>query len=265
MIIETYKISERRACRLVGQNRSTQRYNEVRRPDEDIITARIVELASEYGRYGYRMITAMLRLEGFKINHKRVYRIWRTLGLKVPQKQPKRRRLWTNDGSCIRFRAEHKNHVWSYDFMETRTSKGHKIKILNVIDEYTRECLISYPAKRIRSSDVINILRDLFLKHGTPEYIRSDNGSEFIANRLREWLKLMEVSPMYILPGSPWENGYCESFNGSMANELLNIEVFDTLYEADVMIQRWIRHYNTTRPHSALGYRPPAPAAVLVA
>lgn len=247
----------------MGQSRSTQRYENKKRPDEDIITGRIVELASEYGRYGYRMITGMLRLEGYKINHKRVYRIWRELGLKVPKKQPKRRRLWTNDGSCIRLRAEHKNHIWSYDFMETKTSRGHKIKILNVIDEYTRECLISYPARRIRSGDVINVLRDLFLKYGTPEYIRSDNGSEFIAKKLREWLELMEVAPLYILPGSPWENGFCESFNGTMANELLNREVFDSMFEAEVLIKRWMEDYNTLRPHSALGYRPPAPAAWL--
>lgn len=149
--------------------------------------------------------------------------------------------------------------------METRTSRGKKIKILNVIDEYTRECLVSYPASRIRSEDVINVLRKLFLKHGTPEYIRSDNGSEFIANKLREWLKLMEVAPMYITPGSPWENGFCESFNGTMANELLNVEVFDSLFESEVLIRNWVNHYNHARPHSALGYRIPAPEAVLIA
>jgi putative transposase len=260
-VMAKHSFSERRACKLVGQNRNTQRYKEKRLPDEDIITARIVELVSEYGRYGYRMITAMLQLEGHKINHKRVYRIWRTLGLKVPQRQPKRRRLWLNDGSCVRLRAEHKNHVWSYDFMHTRTSKGRTIKILNVIDEYTRECLISYPAFRLRSYDVQNILRDLFKKYGTPEYIRSDNGSEFIADKLREWFKTMEISPLYILPGSPWENGFVESFNGTMANELLNREIFDTLWEAQVLIKQWTDTYNMVRPHSALGYRPPAPSA----
>ena len=263
--IERYAVSERRACRLIGQNRNTQRHAHKTLPDEDLITARIVELASEYGRYGYRMITAMLRLEGHKINHKRVYRIWRTLGLKVPVKQPKRRRLWLNDGSCVRLRAEHKNHVWSYDFMHTRTSKGRAIKILNVIDEYTRECLISFPAFRLRSEDVQNVLRSLFKKHGTPEYIRSDNGSEFIADKLRNWLKTMEVAPIFILPGSPWENGFVESFNGTMANELLNREIFDTLFEAQILITKWVDTYNSIRPHSALGYRPPAPNACLIA
>ena len=178
------------------------------------------------------MITAMLRGRGYKINHKRVYRIWRSLGLKVPEKQPKRRRLWLNDGSCIRLRAEHANHVWSYDFVEAKTSKGRKIKILNIIDEYTRECLSSHAAFRIRSED-------------------------------RVWLSEMEVSTMYITPGSPWENGFVESFNGTMANELLNREIFDTLHEAKVLLARWVLEYNTKRPHSALGYRPPAPEAYL--
>lgn len=209
------------------------------------------------------MIAAMLRGRGYRINHKRVYRIWRSLGLKVPAKQPKRRRLWTNDGSCIRLRAEHPNHVWSYDFVEAKTSKGRKIKILNIIDEYTRECLISHAAFRIRSEDVKNVLRSVVLQKGTPEYLRSDNGSEFIAKTLREWLSEMDIAPMYITPGSPWENGFVESFNGTMANELLNRELFDTLEEAKVLLARWVREYNTKRPHSALGYRPPAPEALL--
>mgnify|MGYP003616840321 FL=1 len=209
------------------------------------------------------MITAMLRGRGYKINHKRVYRIWRSLGLKVPEKQPKRRRLWLNDGSCIRLRAEHANHVWSYDFVEAKTSKGRKIKILNIIDEYTRECLASHAAFRIRSEDVKNVLREVMLRKGTPEYLRSDNGSEFIANHLRVWLSEMEVSTMYITPGSPWENGFVESFNGTMANELLNREIFDTLHEAKVLLANWVLKYNTKRPHSALGHRPPAPEAYL--
>lgn len=234
-----------------------------RLPDEDEITEQIVELARAYGRYGYRMITAMLRGRGYKINHKRVYRIWRSLGLKVPEKQPKRKRLWLNDGSCIRLRAEHENHVWSYDFVETKTSKGRKIKILNIIDEYTRECLASHAACRIRSEDVKNILREVMLRKGTPEYLRSDNGSEFIAKHLREWLSEMEVATAYIAPGSPWENGFVESFNGTMANELLNREIFDTIKEAKILLGRWVQEYNTKRPHSALGYRPPAPETYL--
>jgi len=188
---------------MIGQPRSSQRYQAKRLADEDEITVQIVELASAYGRYGYRMITAMLRGKGYRINPKRVYRIWRSLELKVPAKQPKRRRLWLNDGSCIRLRAAHPNHVWSYDFVESRTSKGRKIKILNIIDEYTRECLASHAAFRLRSEDVKNVLREVMVQKGPPEYLRSENGSEFIAKHLREWLSEMEVSPMYITPGSP--------------------------------------------------------------
>ena len=165
-IVSTHGISQRRACNLVGQSRSTQRYQCVRLPDEEEITQEIIALARDYGRYGYRRITAMLRLRGYRINHKRVYRIWRELGLKVPAKQPKRRRLWLNDGSCIRLRAEHKNHVWSYDFVEARTSKGRRIKILNIIDEYTRECLTSHAAFRIRSEDAKSILRKIQQSYG---------------------------------------------------------------------------------------------------
>lgn len=262
-MVDKYSISERRACRIVGQPRSSQRYRTIKLADGDEITEQIVELATAYGRYGYRMITAMLRGRGYHVNHKRVYRIWRALGLKVPKKQPKRSRLWLNDGSCVRLRAKRPNHVWSYDFVEARTSKGRKIKILNIIDEYTRECLASHAAFRIRSEDVKNVLREVMTRKGTPEYLRSDNGSEFIAGHLREWLSEMEVAPMYIMPGSPWENGFVESFNGTMVNELLNREIFDTMFEAKVLLARWVREYNTKRPHSALGYRPPAPESAL--
>ena len=188
---------------MIGQPRSSQRYQAKRLADEDEITAQIVELTSTYGRYGYRMITAMLRGKGYRIDHKRVYRLWRSLGLKVPEKQPKRKRLWLNDGSCIRLRAEHPNHVWSYDFVESRTIKGRKIKILNIIDEYTRECMASHAAFRIRSEDVKSVLREVMVRKGTPEYLRSNNGNEFVANHLREWLSGMDVAPMYIAPGSP--------------------------------------------------------------
>ena len=263
-VAATYSPSQRRACQIVGQDRSSQRYCCIRLPDEDEVIAEIVQLAREYGRYGYRRITAMLRLKGYRINHKRVYRIWRELGLKVPKKQPKRKRLWLNDGSCIRLRAEHRNHVWSYDFVETKTSKGRRIKILNIIDEYTRECLASHAAFRIRSEDVKDILQQIMLRRGTPEYIRSDNGSKFIAKHLRDWFSELSIAPMYITPGSPWENGYCESFNSRMADELLNHEIFDTIHEAKALLGRWVNEYNTIRPHSALGYRPPAPEAILV-
>ncbi len=230
--------------------------------DEAALVDRTVELASRYGRYGYRRVTVLLQGEGWRVNHKRVERIWRQEGLKVPKKQPKRKRLWLGDGSCIRLRPEHRNHVWSYDFMTDRTSDGRPMKILNVMDEYTRERLSIDVARRIRSGDVLWRLSELFVHNGVPEYIRSDNGPEFVAARLREWLIDLEVRPLFIQPGSPWENGYIESFNGKLRDELLDREVFETLFEARVLTTLWKREYNTKRPHSSLGYKPPAPESV---
>lgn len=223
------------------------------------LNARVIELAGEYGRYGYKQVTGLLNMEGWDVGKDRVFTIWSKEGLKVPQKQPKRSRLWLNDGSCIRLRPEYKNHVWSYDFVSEQTYDGRKIKILNVIDEFSRECLLSLVARRIRSQDVIFALADLFLKYGFPKHIRSDNGPEFIARNLKNWMQKLEVQPLYIEPGSPWENGYIESFNGKMRYELLNGEIFFSLLEAKVIIEKWRRHYNTKRPHSSLGYKPPAP------
>jgi transposase InsO family protein len=227
--------------------------------DEEQLVERIVALASQFGRYGYRRITAMLRNEGWQVNHKRVERIWRQEGLKVPQKQPKRRRLWLTDGSCIRLRPERRDHVWSYDMAMIRTTDSRLIRILAIIDEYTRECLSLYVARRIRHQDVLDNLYDLFISRGLPEYIRSDNAPEFTANAVRAWLSHTGVGPLYIEPGSPWENGYVESFIGKLRDELLNGEIFDTLLEAKVVIENWRREYNQFRPHSSLGYRPPAP------
>ncbi len=180
----------------------------------------------------------------------------------MPQKQPKRARLWFNDGSCIRKRPEYPNHVWSYDFVSERTRDGRPIKILNIIDEYTKECLISYPARRIRSQDIIFILADLFIKRGCPGHIRSDNGPEFIARKLLAWFKQLDIAPLFIEPGSPWENGYCESFNGKMRYEFLDGEMFYTMKEAKILIKRWVRLYNTARPHESLGQRPPCPETI---
>jgi len=204
-----------------------------------------------------------LRTEGWRVNHKRVERIWRQQGLKVPQKQPKRGRLWFNDGSCIRLRPERKNHVWSYDLMAARTQDGRAFRILTILDEYTRECLSITVARRITAQDVIYQLGELFLDRGIPDYIRSDNGPEFTARAIRQWLKNLGVKTLYIEPGSPWENGYIESFNGKLRDELLNVEIFTTLIEAQVLIERWRKDYNQIRPHSALGYRPPAPEAIM--
>ena len=216
-------------------------------------------MACEYGRYGYRRITAMLREEGWKVNHKRVERIWREEGLKVPKRQLKRRRLWFNDGSCIRLRPEHRNHVWSYDFLAERTSDGKAMRMLNIIDEFTKECLAIKVGRKITASDVIDTLTELFIERGSPKFLRSDNGPEFVAELLRQWLKDLGVQTAYIEPGSPWENGYIESFNGKFRDELLNGEIFDTITEAQVISEQWRRYYNTIRPHSSLKYRPPAP------
>ena len=193
----------------------------------------------------------MLRWEGWKVNHKRVERIWRQEGLKVPQKQPKRRRLWLNDGSCIRLRPEYKDHVWSYDFLADRTCDGRPFRVLTILDEYTRECLAISVERRITSQDVIDKLFDLFVLRGVPEHLRSDNGPEFTAKAIRGWLSRLGVKTLFIEPGSPWENGYIESFNGKLRDELIDREIFTTLLEAKVLIESWRQEYNQVRPHSS--------------
>jgi putative transposase len=223
----------------------------------------VVGLAKEYGRYGYRRITALLRHSGWQVNSKRVERIWRQEGLKVPARQPKRGRLWLNDGSCIRLRPEHPKHVWAYDFVQDRTRDGRAFRMLTVIDEFTRECLAIKVQRKLGADDVLATLTELFIQRGPPEHLRSDNGPEFCAKAMRTWLKRLEVKTLFIEPGSPWENGYVESFNGKLRDELLNTEVFYTLLEAKTLIENWRQHYNTIRPHSALSYRPPAPEAIL--
>jgi putative transposase len=258
-IHQELRVSERRVCRVLEQSRSTQRRERVIRTDEEALRAEIVRLACNYGRYGYRRITALLRRDGWRVNHKRVARIWRQEGLKVPQRQPKRRRLWLNDGSCIRLRPEHRNHVWSYDFVAERTSDGRPIRLLNIVDEFTRECLKIHVDRKVKAADVVYELSELFIEHGIPEHLRSDNGPEFVADSVRNWLQRLGTKTLFIEPGSPWENGYIESFNGKLRDELLNGEIFDTVTEARVITERWRKLYNTLRPHSSLGYRPPAP------
>jgi putative transposase len=256
-------VSERMACRVLGQHRSTQRKIPTTPDDEAALTTDIVALAIQYGRYGYRRINAMLRQAGWTVNLKRVERIWRREGLKVPARQPKRGRLWLNDGSCIRLRPEHPNHVWSYDFVEARTHDGRKVRMLNIIDEFTRECLAIRVARKLKGADVIDVLSDLFIVRGVPGHIRSDNGPEFVAKAVRSWITGVGAKTAYIAPGSPWENGFIESFNSKLRDELLNGEIFYSLKEARIIIEAWRRHYNTIRPHSALAYRPPAPEVVL--
>jgi putative transposase len=260
---ETLEISQRRACRTLGQPRSTQRKPHQLRADEAALTVAIIRLASEYGRYGYRRVTALLRAEGWRVNAKRVQRIWRREGLKVPARQSKRGRLWLNDGSCIRLRPQYPHQVWAYDFVADRTVDGRPLKMLTIIDEFSRQCLAITVARRLNSDDVLATLTELFVKHGPPAFLRSDNGGEFTAGVVRDWLKRLQVKPLYIEPGSPWENGYNESFNGKLRDELLNRELFYSLAEARYLIEHWRQHYNQVRPHSSLGYQPPAPAASL--
>ena len=262
-VVKTLQVSERHACRVLGQPRTTQRKLLKTADDEAALTSDIIELARQYGRYGYRRITALLRDAGWAVNKKRVARIWRSEGLKVPQRQPKRSRLWLNDGSCIRLRPERANHVWAYDFVEDRTHDGRKIRMLNIVDEFTREALAIRVARRLNSNDVIDMLSDLFILRGVPAHIRLDNGPEFIAKAVQEWIKAVGAQTAYITPGSPWENGYIESFNARLRDEFLNGEIFYTLQETKILIEAWRRQYNTIRPHSSLGYRPPAPEVLL--
>jgi len=259
-------VSQRRICRVLGQHRSTQRRIPRGRDDEDQLIADIVELVRQYGRYGYRKIAALLRsTAGWVVNDKRVERIWRREGLKVPARQPKRGRLWLADGSCIRLRAERPNHVWSYDFVEDRTHDGRKYRMLNIIDEFTHECLAIRIDRRLKAIDVIDMLSDLFILRGVPEHIRSDNGPEFVAKAVQEWIGAVGAKTAYIAPGSPWENGFIESFNARLRDELLDGEIFYTLAEAKIIVESWRRHFNTVRPHGSLGYKPPAPEVFIPA
>jgi len=213
----------------------------------------MVELATQYGRYGYRRVTALLRREGWRVNHKRIERLWRQEGLKVPTKQPKRKRLWLNDGACVRLRPAHRDHVWSYDFVLTRTHDGRPVRMLTLIDEYTRECLAIDVARRLDSEDVLERLSDLFIRRGVPRYLRSDNGGEFTAHKVTRWLEQAGVQTLFIEPGSPWENGYIESFNGRVREECLNQHWFLSLEDSQEKLNCWRQDYNATRRHSALG------------
>jgi len=241
-------------------NRTAYRYEPVKLPDEDEVVEAVIDLGTNFGRLGYRRVTQMLHGCGKQINHKRVERIWKQEGLKRPKKQQKRRRIFLNDGSCVRLRPEHKNHVWSWDFVEDKDMQGKKMRFLNIIDEHEHKCLASIPRRSWRSRDVIRVLSDIIVLRGTgPEYIRSDNGPEFIAKALRKWIHDIGSIITYIEPGSPWENGYIESFNARMRDEFLNGELFGNLHEARILTQRWVNYYNNIRPHSSLKGRPPAP------
>ncbi len=248
---------------MLSQHRTTQRHIPRGKEDEERLVADMIELTRQYGRYGYRRIAALLRNAGWQVNDKRVERLWRRERLKVPQKKPKKGRLWLNDGSCVRLRAEYVNHVWSYDFVHHRTDDGRVFRTLNVLDEFSRECLNIRVKRKLNSTDVIDVLTDLFILRGVPAFIRSDNGPEFVAEAVRSWISVVGAKTAYIEPGSPWENGYIESFNARFRDELLNGEIFYSLREAQIVIEQWRRHYNTKRPHSALGYKPPAPETII--
>jgi len=262
-VVAKLGVPERTACRVLGQHRSTQRKVARTADDEAALTADVVELARRYGRYGYRRIAALLRHAGWRVNRKRVERIWRREGLKVPARHPKRDRLWLADGPCVRLRPERPNHVWAYDFVEDRTRDTRKFRMLCVVDEFTREALAIKVARRLDSNHAIEVLADLYLVRGVPEHIRSDQGPEFMAAAVKDWIAAVGAKTAYIEKSSPWENGYVESFNGKLRDELLKAEIFNSLREAQILIESWRRHYNTIRPHSALGYRPPAPEAAV--
>ena len=250
------RCSERHACVVVGLSRSLVRYIARRRKDEAELIKEIHKLAIRHSRYGYRRITALLRREGFRVNKKRVYRIWKSEGLSLPLRRPKRRRTGPTEG--IVNKAEYPNHVWSYDFVEDRTERGGKLRILAIIDEYTRECLAIRVEPSIPASVVIEVLEWLFLIRGVPKYLRSDNGPEFVSKAVCQWLKEAGCSTLFIKPGSPWENGYIESFNDKLRDECLNREIFRNGREAQVIVEAFRQEYNNYRPHSALGYLTPA-------
>lgn len=226
---QTLGVSERRACRTLGQHRFTQRKVHLGRPDKQLLTEDILVLAHKYGRYGYRMVAGLLNNSGWYVNHKRVERIWRREGLKVPQKQAKKGRLWLNDGSCVRLRPERPNHVWFYDFVQDRIHDGRVYHTLNITDDFTREALMLRVDCKLNSTDIVDALTDLFILREPPE---------FIAQKVRDRIGAVGAKTAFIEPVSPWENGYCESFNARFRDELLNGEIFCTLREAQILIEQ---------------------------
>lgn len=254
--------SERRTCRVLGVARRTLQYKAVS-TDDEVLRLAMIRLAKQYERYGYRKVAELLRVEGWPVNHKKIERLWREEGLQLPRRHKKRRRLYHKDSSIIRLRPQHSNHIWSVDFVHDKLSNGRPYKMLTVLDEYTREALCVAVKPKMNSADVLDALYPLLLRRGKPKYIRSDNGSEFIATALQNWLRRVGIKPIQIYPGSPWENGYNERFNGTLRREVLNAEWFHSTKQAQVAINVWLRQYNQIRPHHALGMRPPVPATLL--
>jgi transposase InsO family protein len=241
------------------------RYQPRTRDDEGQLVQAMLQQVKQHPRYGYRRIGALLRAGGWSVNRKRIYRLWKHNGLKVPVKQHKKRRVGTSDNSCTRQCATHQNHVWAWDFIFDRTSNGRSIKWLSVIDEYTRECLALEVERSMTAGDVLNVLIELTALCGVPGHIRSDNGPEFIAKAIRSWLTTAKINALYIEPGSPWQNGYAESFGSKLRDELLNAEVFENVPMAKALGLAWRLDYNHRRPHSSLGYRTPAAFAASLA
>jgi len=257
-VCQRLEVSQRRACQVLSQPRGTQRYQPRRMDEDKVLVGDMKRLSRLHPRYGYRRITALLRSDGWCVNRKRGYRLWRQEGLKVPEKKRKHKRLGDSENSCVRRRAEHINHVWSYDFVTDQTADGRRLKLLVVLDEYTRESLTIEVARSLKAPDVIATLEYLFAVRGAPGYLRSDNGPEFAAEAIQRWLQNSGVQTLYIAPGSPWENAYLESFNSRLRDELLNVEVFGNLREARVLVEDYRRRYNHHRPHSSLNYVTPA-------
>lgn len=253
--------SERRTCKTIGLARSTLQYKTAPK-DDDALRLALIRLAKQYGRYGYRKIAKLLRVEGWNVNHKKVERIWREEGLQLPHRHKKRKRLYHRNSSIIRLRPTHPNHVWSIDFVHDKLSSGRSYKMLTVLDEYTRQGLCVAVKFKMGSAEVLEALYPLLLKHGKPKYLRSDNGPEFIAAALQDWLRRVGIQPIQICPGSPWENGYNERFNGTLRREVLNAEWFATTKQAQIVINQWLRQYNHVRPHQALNMRAPVPETI---
>lgn len=254
---QRFVVSERRACKAIDQPRSSQRYRCQPRSDEPALVKRMLEVVRQRPRFGYRRVGRLLAAEGWRASLGRVFRLWRREGLKVPQKRRKRRRLGMSANACHRRRAEHRDDVWCWDFVFDRTTSGSQLKWLSIVDEYTRECLTLQVARSITSEDVIDTLAELFAMRGVPKHIRSDNGPEFIAKAIRRWLESVSVQALYIEPGSPWENGYAESFHSRLRDEFLALEVFENLPAARRLTAAWREDYNHVRPHSSLGYVAP--------
>jgi putative transposase len=260
MLCDRLGLSERRACRIAGQHRSTERHEPKRAPDDAALRARLREISKDKPRWGYRRAHARLLEEGWAVNRKRVQRLWREEGLRVPARKRKRRRLGestTEDGE--RLRAERPNHVWALDFQADETADGRQLRLLNVVDEFTREALAMDCARSLSADETVATLDRLVCERGAaPEHIRMDNGPELTAHALRDWCRFGQTGTAYIEPGAPWQNPYVESFNARVRDELLDVELFDTLAEARVLIADWRAAYNSEHPHSALGMLAPA-------